>query len=183
MHKVVNYDFSRWMDPAENENNSQSRNRSERYVTFGAARTAKVSKNRYRGCTVLLPLLYVALVTASAQEVLVEHIEVDRPAIDGSQCEFSDNTGVILKSDWAKKFWMKIDGTLIELDGTRTDAETASDVDSKRWHETFHGDGVTGVLDLRQTNAGEDTSTYTGSLLVMSGEVHRRFVITGGCNA
>ena len=131
----------------------------------------------------LTPFLCLPFVTTSAQAFTVGYIEPDQPVFKGAQCEFSDKHGIVLKSDWAKKIWLNINDTLIELDGTRTDAETISDVNNKRWRDTFVGSGITAVLDLKQTDIGDDTAAYKGSLLAKRGRVQKRLVITGGCSA
>jgi hypothetical protein len=131
----------------------------------------------------LIPFLCLPFAATSAQEFTVGYLEIDQPVIEGSQCAFSDAHGIVLKSDWVKKIWLNINGTLIELDGTRTDAETISDTDNKQWRDTFGGNGITAVLDLKQTGTGDDASAYKGSLLVKRGRVQKRLVITGGCGA
>ncbi len=132
---------------------------------------------------VLFPLLALPYVAASAQGFTVGYIEAGKPPIEGGQCEFSDRSGVILKGDWVSKFWMNIDGTLIEFQGSRTDAAMVFDFEHKRWHETFGSLGISATLDLRQTATGEDTATYEGTLLMKRGRVRKRLVLSGGCGA
>jgi hypothetical protein len=78
---------------------------------------------------------------------------------------------------------MRINGTLVEFQGSRTDSDMESDAENERWREVFRGMGITATLDLKQTAVGDDTIAFEGSVVVKRGREHKRFVISGGCAA
>jgi hypothetical protein len=102
----------------------------------------------------------------------------------GSYCTFERKPQeVVLASDWAGKFWMKVDGEMLELVSHRTDVEAERQLASKRWHESLSEIDLKVELNLVELGRGEDTAAYKGYLDIRRGRFSTRFRVSGGCGA
>ena len=102
----------------------------------------------------------------------------------GSSCTFDRKAReTVLASDWAGKFWMKVDGKMIELASHRTDPQVEQQLADKRWQEILTKDDLIVELSLVETGQGEDSAAYTGYLEVKRLGSSARIPITGGCGA
>jgi len=102
----------------------------------------------------------------------------------GSNCEFgrqADKT--LLASDWVDKFWMKVDGKIIQFTSHRTDADIERQLAAKRWHETLKAGDLTLDIKLSETGRGEDTVGYKGMIELKRAGTSTRIPVTGGCAA
>ena len=124
--------------------------------------------------------------TQSARAVDVEIIGFDPAQLHlvGSYCTFERKPHeIVLASDWAGKFWMKVDGKMIELVSRRTDVEAERQLASKRWHESLSGTDLKVELSLVELGRGDDTAAYKGYLDIRRGRVSTRLPVNGGCGA
>lgn len=119
-----------------------------------------------------------------AKDVEISSFDPTQLHLSGSYCEFQRKPNeTVLASDWAGKFWMKIDGKMIELVSHQTDAEGERQLAGKRWEETLRGSGLTVGLGLMELGRGEDSATYKGYLELKRRGSSTRIPITGGCGA
>lgn len=124
--------------------------------------------------------LILATATAKAQDVSIGYISGEISQLSsGSQCEFRDRGGIVIKSDWINRFWMKIDGRMIEFIAPKADG----DGDLKKWRADLSSQNVIVKFKLNRIRVGEDTATYKGSIIVIRDGIKKRIEITGGCGA
>lgn len=132
-------------------------------------------------------LFFIAAVcsalSASAQTLKVDTFALDSLHLAGGHCQFGARHDTLLASDWDKKFWMKIDGKMIEFQSQKKDAEVESQLKSKRWRETLKADGVSIDLDLVETGRGDDSAAFRCHIDVTRGEVRKHILVVGGCGA
>ena len=125
----------------------------------------------------------------SAQSAFANGVEITgfdpaRLHLSGSYCTFERSPHeIILASDWAGKFWMLVDGKMIELVSRRTDVEVERQLASKRWHELFSRTGLKVELILRELGRGGDTAAYKGYLDIRRQGSSTRIPVNGGCGA
>jgi len=121
---------------------------------------------------------------AFAKDVQVANFDPAQLHLIGSSCTFDRKTReTVLASDWAGKFWMKVDGKIIELVSHTSDREAEQQLAGKRWHEVLTQDDLIVELSLVETGRGEDSVAYTGYLEVKRLGASTRIPITGGCGA
>jgi hypothetical protein len=60
----------------------------------------------------------------------------------------------VLVSDWDRKFWMKIDGKMVEFLSEKSGAEVETQLKEKRWLETLKTEDITVQLDVAETGRG-----------------------------
>lgn len=102
----------------------------------------------------------------------------------GSYCEFgrqADKT--LLASDWVGKFWMKVDGKIVEFASHRTDEEAERQLANKRWHEVLRAGDLTLEINFSNIGIGEDTAAYKGVIELKRRGARSRIPVTGGCAA
>src|SRR3954467_355898 len=61
----------------------------------------------------------------------------------GAQCTFSDPTGVVLRSNWQKRHWIKVAGTQIEFNGETKMSDAG-------WYQVFMSSDFTISLRLQR---------------------------------
>jgi hypothetical protein len=119
-----------------------------------------------------------------ARDVAIAGFDPDQLHLIGSYCTFERKPhDVVLASDWVSKFWMKVDGRMIELVSHKTDDEAERQLASKRWHETLSSGDLTVELSLFQIGRGEDSAAYKGYLELRRRSSSIRIPVTGGCAA
>lgn len=108
----------------------------------------------------------------------------DQLHLDGGQCAFGSKPGqTVLAGDWAGKFWIKVDGRIVEFVTRQSDEEMHRQSDRKRWHDTLRAQGLTLTLDLKGTSVHNDTVAYKGRIEVKRGDAVTRIPVRGGCAA
>jgi hypothetical protein len=121
---------------------------------------------------------------ASAKDVQVAAFDPAQLHLIGSSCTFDRKAReTVLASDWAGKFWMQIDGKMIELVSRRADREAAEQLADKRWHEVLTKADLIVELSLVETGRGEDSVAYKGSLEVKRRGSSTKIPVNGGCGA
>ena len=134
----------------------------------------------------IFSFLSIFLATTSvsfAADPNVGYLKAGEPRIDGSACEFSDRAGVILRSDWVDRYWLRIDGALTELRSTKSEKARDIDAEQSRISEVLTKGGAIVSVELKLTARGEDSATYTGRLTLTKDKIKKEYRITGGCGA
>lgn len=122
--------------------------------------------------------------SALAKDVEISSFDPTQLHLSGSYCGFQRKPNeTVLASDWAGKFWMKVDGKMIELVSHKTDDEGEWQLAGKRWDETLRGSGLTVGFSLMELGRGEDSAAYKGYLELKRRGSSTRIPITGGCGA
>jgi hypothetical protein len=120
----------------------------------------------------------------SAKDLQIETFDPAQLHLIGSYCTFdSEARETVLASDWAGKFWMQIDGKMIELVSRRADREAAEQLADKHWHEVLTKADLIVELSLVETGRGEDSVAYTGYLDVKRPGSSTTIRVNGGCGA
>lgn len=122
-------------------------------------------------------------IPAQAQTLKVDNFDLDSLPLAGAYCKFGEKNLTLLASDWSKKFWMKIDGKMVEFKSEQVYAEIARRQESKRWRETLTADGVTVIFDLVETGRGNDSAAFRGYIEVARNREHKHILVAGGCGA
>lgn len=121
---------------------------------------------------------------AFAKNVQVGSFDPAQLHLIGSYCTFDRKAReTVLASDWVGKFWMQIDGKMVELVSHGADREAAEQRADKRWHDVLTKDDLIVELSLVETGRGEDSVAYTGYLKVERLGSSTRIPINGGCGA
>jgi hypothetical protein len=97
----------------------------------------------------------------------------------GAQCTLSDRIGVVLRSDWQKRHWIKIAGKQVEFNGE-------IDMSDAGWYQAFRGNGFTVTLRLQRVlpeRRGSDGVRLTGEMVVTRSERSIQYQVTGSCGA
>ena len=121
--------------------------------------------------------------SAWGKALKVDSFALESLHVEGSYCQFNSEHNTFLASDWDRKFWMKIDGEMVEFQSRRSDPEVEAQVKSKHWRETLMAGGVTVSLDLTETGRGDDTAAFRGHIDVLRGTTRVRLWVAGGCGA
>lgn len=128
------------------------------------------------GIAVTLPVL--------ARDVEIGSFDPSQLHISGSHCTFERKPReTVLASAWAGKFWMKVDGKMVELVSRKTDDEWERQLAKRRWYEALSGFGLTVELSLVELGRGEDSAAYKGYVELKRPGSSTRIPITGGCGA
>ena len=121
---------------------------------------------------------------AFAKGVQVTHFDPAQLHLIGSSCTFDRKAReTVLASDWAGKFWIKVDGKMIELASRSADREAEQQLAGKRWHEVLIKGHLIVELNLVETARGEDSAAYRGYLEVKRPGSSTRIPVNGGCSA
>ena len=98
---------------------------------------------------------------------------------EGASCTFSDNLGVVLRSDWMKRHWIKVAGKQVELNGE-------GQMSAEGWFQTFTASNVTVTLRLRRVGGepkGSDGVGMTGDIIITRSGRSTTYRVKGGCGA
>ena len=121
---------------------------------------------------------------AAAAGPQVNRLDTVQLHLDGGQCAFENQTRqTVLASDWAGKFWIQVDGRIVEFVTHRSDEEMQRQSDHKRWRDTLQARGLTVTLDLKGSGVRNDTAAYQGRIEVRRGDAVTRIAVSGGCSA
>jgi len=89
----------------------------------------------------------------------------------------------LLASDWSKKYWIKIDGKMVEFESEQTDSDIEQMLESKRWRVSLKKDGISVLINLVEVERGDDTAAFRGYLEVSRNGARKRILVAGGCGA
>ena len=122
------------------------------------------------------------VVSAAAADFADDHF---RPGEDvdksferdgGASCTFSDSLGVVFRSDWRKRHWIKVGGKQIELNGE-------VDMSDEGWIQMFTSRGITISMRLRRAGDRGDSVPMTGQIAIAHGGKSTVYDVKGGCGA
>ena len=97
----------------------------------------------------------------------------------GAECTLSDELGVVMRSDWQKRHWIKIAGKQIEFNGE-------TEMSDEGWYQEFFGAGFHVVLRLQRIlpePAGSDGVRFTGEIEVRRSAMIETYQVTGSWGA
>jgi hypothetical protein len=97
----------------------------------------------------------------------------------GAQCTLSDSIGVVLRSNWQKRHWIKIAGKQVEFNGE-------TNMSDGGWYQVFVGSDFTISLRLQRVlpePAGSDGVRLTGEIVVTRSAQSKPYKVTGSCGA
>ena len=97
----------------------------------------------------------------------------------GAECTLSDPTGVVLRSNWQKRHWIKIAGKQVEFNGETKMSDAG-------WYQVFVGSDFTVRLQLQRVlpePAGSDGVRLTGEIVVTRSGQSKQYKVTGRCGA
>jgi len=121
---------------------------------------------------------------AAAAGPQVNRLDTGLLHLNGGQCTFENQTRqTVMASDWAGKFWIKVDGRIVEFVTHRSDEEMQRQSDHKRWRDTLQARGLTVTVDLKGSGVRNDTAAYQGRIEVRRGDAVTRIAVSGGCSA
>lgn len=122
--------------------------------------------------------------SAFAKEVEVVSFDPAVLQLSGSYCTFERKLHeTVLASDWAGKYWMKVDGKMIELVSQKAGDDIDRQLASKHWHETLSRADLKVELNLVERGRGEDSAAYTGYIDISRYGSSTRIRVNGGCGA
>jgi len=140
--------------------------------------TKKMKTRWHLAAGIAFPLL------AAAAGPQLDSLDPDQLHLVGSQCAFENKAGqTMLASDWIGKFWVKVDGKMVEFVTRQPDDEMQRQSEQKRWHDVLQAGELTLTLDLRKTGAHDDTASYQGRIELKRGGAVTRMAVAGGCTA
>ncbi len=121
-----------------------------------------------------------ATVWAQGPNAFIDHFAPNElVSLQGAQCSLSDRIGVVYRSDWQKRHWVKVAGKSVELNG-----ETA--MGDAGWDQVFSRGDVTVSLRLRRIlpeRQGSDGVRLTGEIMVTRSGQTITYRVTGTCGA
>ena len=122
---------------------------------------------------------------AQAPDATLDHFAPDEDVSTsfawerGAECTLSDLTGVVLRSSWQKRHWIKIGGKQVEFNG-----ETK--MSGEGWYQVFAGRDFTVSLRLQRVKPeppGSDGVRLTGEIVVTRSGQSKQYKVTGRCGA
>jgi hypothetical protein len=105
--------------------------------------------------------------------------EASAPFAWGAQCTFSDGIGIVLRSNWQKRHWIKIAGNQVEFNGE-------AEMSDAGWYQTFAGSDFTVTLRLQRTLTeprGSDGVGLIGEIEITRSGQSNQYQVTGSCGA
>lgn len=121
--------------------------------------------------------------SAWGEALKVDSFALESLHIEGSYCRLDSDHKTFLASDWGRKYWMKIDGKMVEFQSQESDSDVEKQLKSKHWREALQAGDVTISFDLIETGRGDDTAAFRGHLDVIRGTSRTRLFVAGGCGA
>ena len=97
----------------------------------------------------------------------------------GAQCTLADSIGVVLRSNWQKRHWIKVAGRQMEFNGETKMSDAG-------WHQEFVGSDFTVNLRLQRVlpePRRSDGVRLTGEILITRAGQSKRYKVTGSCGA
>lgn len=96
-----------------------------------------------------------------------------------AECTLSDPAGVVLRSNWQKRHWIKIAGEQAEFNGDTKMSDAG-------WYQVFAGSDFTVSLQLQRVlpePPGSDSVRLTGEIIVTRSGQSKQYDVTGRCGA
>jgi hypothetical protein len=97
----------------------------------------------------------------------------------GAQCTLSDHIGVVFRSNWQKRHWIKIAGKQVEFNGE-------TEMSDSGWYQSFVGSDFSVRLRLQRVLPelrGSDGVRLTGEIVVTRSGQSKQYQVTGSCGA
>jgi hypothetical protein len=97
----------------------------------------------------------------------------------GAECTLSDRIGVVLRSNWQKRHWIKIAGKQVEFNGEAKMSDAG-------WYQAFAGSDFTIRLQLQRIlpePRGSDGVRFAGAIVVTRSGQSKQYQVTGICGA
>ena len=97
----------------------------------------------------------------------------------GAECTLSDRIGVVLRSNWQKRHWIKLEGKQVEFNGETEMSEAG-------WSQSFAGSDFTVTVRLQRLQPepqGSDGVRLTGEVVVTRSGQSKLYRVTGSCGA
>src|SRR3954470_4347683 len=97
----------------------------------------------------------------------------------GAECTLSDRIGVVLRSNWQKRYWIKIAGKQVEFNGEARMSDAG-------WYQAFAGTDFTIRLQLQRIlpePRGSDGVRLEGVIVVTRSGQNKQYAVTGSCGA
>jgi hypothetical protein len=95
---------------------------------------------------------------------------------EGAACTFSDSLGVVFRSNWMERHWIKVGGKQIELN-------RKVEMSDEGWIQMFTSNGITISMRLRRTGDRGDSVPMTGQIAIAYGGKSTVYEVKGGCGA
>jgi hypothetical protein len=108
-----------------------------------------------------------------------DHFALNEMGVQGAQCSLSDHIGVVFRSDWRTRHWIKVAGKPVELFGEAAMSDAG-------WYQSFVSGDCTVVLRLRRVlpePVGSDGVRLAGEIVVMRSGREIEYQATGSCGA
>ena len=96
-----------------------------------------------------------------------------------AECTLSDRIGVVLRSNWQARHWIKIAGKQVEFNGETKMSDAG-------WYQAFVGSDFTVSLRLQRVlpePRGSDGVRLVGEIVVTRSEQSKQYQVTGSCGA
>jgi hypothetical protein len=122
------------------------------------------------------------IVAAQAPDAMSDHWtpeEAGAPFNWGAQCTFSDGIGVVFRSNWQTRHWIKIAGNQVQFNGE-------TEMSDAGWYQMFAGSDFTVTLRLQRVlpePQGSDGVRLVGEIEVTRSGQIKRYQVTGSCGA
>jgi hypothetical protein len=119
---------------------------------------------------------------AQAPDATSDHFtpeEVSAPFAWGAQCTFSDAVGVVLRSNWQRRHWIKVAGNQVEFNGE-------TEMSDAGWYQMFAASDFTVTLRLQRVlpePQRSDGVRLIGEIEITRSGQSRQYQVTGSCGA
>lgn len=120
-----------------------------------------------------------AALWAQAPDAAADYFAPNEVSVQGAQCALSDHMGVVFRSDWRKRHWIKVAGKPLELNGE-------TEMTDAGWYQSFVSGDFTIILRVRRVlpePAGGDGVRLTGEIVVARSGQSVAYRATGWCGA
>ena len=154
--------------------------------TFSWAPNRQLQRQTKRGACVrrtFQAIVGIALMSpalwAQAPNPASDHFAPNEVSVQGAQCSFSDRIGVVFRSDWRRRHWIKVAGQPVEFNGE-------TEMSDAGWYQSFVSGDLTVNLRLRRVlpeAVGSDGVRLTGEIVVARSGQSIEYQAAGSCGA
>jgi hypothetical protein len=143
-------------------------------------RTVKRIRAVFAAIVLLSPALF-----SQAPDATLDHFAPDEDVSAsfawerGAECTLSDTAGVVLRSNWQKRHWIKIAGKQVEFNGEAKMSDAG-------WYQVFVDSDFSVTLRLQRIlpePPGGDGVRLTGEIVVTRAGQTKQYKVTGSCGA
>lgn len=124
----------------------------------------------------IIATLALASFRVVAEGAFDNYLALNEPFISGANCEFKDTSGVVFRSNWMKRHWVKVSRKLLELNNEARMTE-------RGWFQTLSSPSVSVSLNLRRTKERGETVEMSGEIAITSNGKVQKFQVSGSCGA